>query len=86
MSPIILINQHDKGSKMKKSLKTGLSIYTMLALITSCTSNLPNITSPLPTSNVDIINSTNKIISRFAIRGKAEFPALTHPPALECRN
>ncbi len=54
---------------MRKSIKVSISIYTMLALITSCTSNIPN--------KSDLKNESYKysqIISKYSITGKAVFP------------
>ncbi len=59
---------------MKKSIKITLSIYTTLALITSCTPNTINNTQIENYSRVD----TNKVINKYTVRGKVEFP--THTP------
>ncbi len=59
---------------MRKGIKVTLNVYTTLALITACTPNVPN--------NYQFNNNAQNsgIVSNYAIRGKAEFPTLTHSP------
>ncbi len=54
---------------MKNTLKATLSIYTALALITSCTNNIPNNSNY---KSDTLTNSTN-LVSKYAIRGKTDF-------------
>ena len=59
---------------MKKQIKITLSLYTILALITSCT---PNIANNLNLKEKTFENSTDVIINKYSVRGNVEFP--THP-------
>ncbi len=54
---------------MNKTIRIGLSVYTVLAFLTSCNSNIPNNESLKSESS-----TISKVISRYSVIGKAEFP------------
>ncbi len=55
---------------MRKGIKVTVSIYTMLALLTSCAVNVPNNSN---LKNESKINSG--VFNKYAISGKTQFPA-----------
>jgi hypothetical protein len=62
---------------MKKGIRITLSAYTCLALITSCTANIPNNNEMTSRSPRELLNTEK--ISKYGVRGKAEFPLRNSP-------
>ncbi len=55
---------------MRKGIKIAISVYTVLALVTACTPNVPNNANLKPNS----LNTSNSISNKYSVRGKALFP------------